>query len=391
MDFEKLKHFMNFLSTEFTPGCCVSVYKDGKNVFKYAVGYSDAENDIILHGNELYFLYSCSKVATVTAALQLYEKGLFLLDDPLYEYIPEFRNMTVKDENGNIKDAVSDITIKQLFTMTAGFDYNTNTKGFEKARVLTEGIMNTMDVIRSIADDPLSFEPGTKWQYSLCHDVLGGVVEVISGKKFGDYVKENIFEPLGMNNSFYHLPKDKESMLCEQYIYETDDHEHDIVKLQMSNKRGNGYIRKTEKSSNLTFGDEYDSGGAGIISSCDDYLKFMAALAGGGKNAEGVKILSSSTVDLMRSAHLPKEFLKYYTWPDLKGYSYGLGVRTMVDRVAGGCLSSVGEFGWSGAAGSTTLVDPENNLAMVYCQHVLNPNAHYYQPRLRNVLYSCIK
>ena len=391
MNFEPLKKFMDLWVHEFTPGCCISVYKNNKEIFKYASGYSDLDNGIRLTGNELFFLYSCSKVVTVTAALQLYEKGVFLLDDPLYEYIPEYKNMTIADKNGNISSAKNYITMRHLFTMTAGLTYNKNTEGFNNAYKLTNGKMNTMDVVRSIAVDPLSFEPGTHWQYSLCHDILAGVVEVVTGKRFRDYVKENIFEPLDMNDSYYHLPEDKYNRLSEQYFFEPNTGENDIVKLQMSNQKADGCIRKIGKSVNLIFGNEYDSGGAGIISNPGDYIKFIAALANMGVGLNGERILSSGAVELMRTNQLSSELLKDYTWPDLRGYGYGLGVRTMIDCAASGSLGSTGEFGWNGAAGSMTLADPEQNLAMVFGQHIINPRAAFFVPRLRNILYSCIK
>lgn len=391
MNFESLKNFMDFWTQEFTPGCCISVYKDGKEVFKYATGYSDVENKKKLTGNELFFLYSCSKVATVTAALQLYEKGAFLLDDPLYDFIPEFKNITIIDKDGHVSEAKNHIKMRHLFTMTAGLSYNSKTKGFENARKITNGKMNTINVIRSMANDPLCFEPGTQWQYSLCHDVLAAVVEIISGKLFRDYVKDNIFTPLGMKNSYFHLPENKCDLLSEQYFYQPNTHETDIVKLQMSKDKTDGFIKKIEKKATLVFGEEYDSGGAGIISNPDDYIKLMAALANMGTGVNGEKILSSGTVELLRTNQLDENLLRDFSWPDLTGYGYGLGVRTMIDRVASGSLGSVGEFGWSGAAGSTTLADPEQNLAMVFCQHIVNPKESYYAPRLRNILYSCIK
>ncbi len=392
MDFDLLKNFMDNWAHEFTPGCCAVVYKDGKEVFRHQAGYSDLENQIPLSGDELFNIYSCSKVATVTAALQLYEQGKFLLDDPVYDYIPEFRDMAVRLDDGNIERAKSPITIRQLFTMTAGFTYDIDDAMLEIVSNSTNGKMDTLVFIKELANMPLAFEPGTHWRYSLCHDVLAAVVEVISGMKFRDYVTQNIFEPLGMHNSFYHLPEHKKQNLAKQYFFEasgatTDD----IVKLQMSRSTSDGIIRKTDNKVAHIFGDEYDSGGAGITTTPDDYARFMAALANFGTGVNGERILSAPTVELMRTNQLSPSLLSDFTWPDLKGYGYGLGVRTMIDRAASGSLGSCGEFGWSGAAGSTTLADPECNLALFFAQHVINPRESYYCSRLRNVLYNCIK
>ena len=285
--------------------------------------------------------------------------------------------------------AKNPITLRHLFTMTSGLKYNTETQAFEKARQLTEGKMDTLTVVKCIASDPLSFEPGDKWQYSLSHDVLAGVVEVISGKKFRDYVSESIFEPLGMCNSYYHneLVRDK---MAEQYRFENST-ETDLVKLQsMNENKTDGRIVNVGKDVNHTFGVEYDSGGAGITTSVEDYSKFASALANWGIGANGERILAKSTVELMRTNQLNDEQLKSFKWSQLKGYGYGLGVRTLIDKAASGSTGNLKEFGWGGAAGATVLVDPNIGLSVFYTHHMLNPHEEYYQPRLRNVVYTCI-
>ena len=192
MNFQSMKDFMDRLTNWRIPGNSISVYHKGSEVFRYSSGYSDLESKTPMTGDELLNIYSSSKITTVTAALQLYEKGLFLLDDPLYSFIPEYRDVYIKTENGDVKKAEKAITMRHLFTMTAGLTYNFDTDGMEKARELTDGKMDTVTVAKCIAKDPLSFEPGTRWQYSLCHDVLAAAVEVISGQRFSDYVKRNI-------------------------------------------------------------------------------------------------------------------------------------------------------------------------------------------------------
>lgn len=140
------------------------------------------------------------------------------MNDPLGEYIPEFRNMKVRTKDG-IVDAQNKITIGDLFSMTAGLDYNLNSESIKRARELTGGVMNTAEVVRCIASEPLSFEPGTHWQYSLCHDVLAGLVSIITGMKFRDYVKENILDPLDMHETVYHATPEIEALMAEQYTF----------------------------------------------------------------------------------------------------------------------------------------------------------------------------
>ncbi len=389
MRFDILKNFMDDLIRWKVPGNAISVCIDGKEVFSYASGFADIENRIPMTLEHYVNIYSCSKVATVTAALQLYEQGKFLLDDPLYEFIPEYREMVVRHGEEALDKAENVITLRHLFTMTSGLTYATGTEGFQKARELTGGKMDTVTVARCIAQDPLAFEPGTSWQYSLSHDVLAAVVEVISGKKFRDYVRENIFEPLGMTHTLYHNEMVLDRM-AQQYTYVNPDSQ-DYVALQAGLvKQSAGYVKQVPKSVRYVFGPEYDSGGAGITSTAADYSKFCAALAGGGTGAAGEHILAPGTIDLLRTNQLTPQQHKAFNWSQLKGYGYGLGVRTMVDKAEAGSNGSLGEFGWGGAAGCSVLVDPDLKLSVFYAQHMLNPDEAYYQPRLRNVVYSCL-
>lgn len=384
MNFEYMKNFMDSLTEWIIPGNSVVIYKDGKKVFEYSSGYSDLEKKIKKTGEEQLYIYSCSKVATVTAALQLYEQGKFLLSDPLYEYLPEFKKMYVKDGD-RIKAAENPITIRDLFTMTAGLSYATNTPAFEKARKLTDGKMDTRTVIKCLAEEPLLFEPGARWNYSLCHDVLAVLAEVVSGMRFSEYMKKYIFEPLDMNNSYYHTPNDV--IISPQYIYEIQDTKN-IVELQQ--KEHTIGVVKRAYGNELVFGENFDSGGAGIITTVDDYAKFAAALANSGTGLNNNRILSSATVKLMKTNQLNEAQRKTMNWRRLRGYGYGLGVRTLIDKAESGSNSSIGEIGWGGAAGATIIADTEEKVALFYAHHMLNPQEEYYQPRLRNVLYSCL-
>lgn len=393
MNFRKLEELMNsFISDGYAPGNTIKVYIENKLVFDYACGYSDAESKKKMTGDEYFNLYSCSKIATVTAALQLVEKGVFSLDDPLYAYIPEYKDMYIKNDAQDVVKAKKDIKIINLFNMTAGLTYDVESQGIKKAREITGGKMNTEIVVRNIAQDFLSFEPGEKFQYSLCHDVLAGLVSIVTGKKFSDYMRENIFDPLDMNHSHYHLTSEIEPLMATQYRYISEDNEEikDIVEAQKSGKSQKGYFKNIGKGNALVLGEEYDSGGAGIISTVSDYIKLAAALANNGVGINGERILSSSTVDLMRTNTLNENQIKTFNWRQLEGYGYGLGVRTMMDKAKGNSLSNIGEFGWGGAAGTSVYIDPQIKLAAVYAKHTLNPREEYYQPVVRNIIYSCL-
>ena len=389
MDFTLLKDYMDRLTDWRMPGNSISVRVENKEVFTYQSGYSDVENQIPMRADHLLNIYSCSKVATVTAALQLYEKGFFLLDDPLYEYIPEYREMYVKTPEGELVKAKNPITLRQLFSMTSGLNYNMRNPSIAEAVKVTEGRADTVTVAKYLAREPLSFEPGTRWLYSLSHDVLAAVVEVIAGKKFRDYVQENIFDPLEMKESFYHNAHVQDRM-AQQYRY-VNSEETDIVKLQAAGGVGkDGHLVNVTKNVMAVLGPEYDSGGAGITTSVSDYSKFVGALANDGIGWNGERIISGSTIDLLRANQLNEQHMKDYNWSQLVGYGYGLGVRTLVDIAKSGTTGSVGEFGWGGAAGATVLADPKRKLSIFYAHHMLNSHEEYYQPRLRNVLYTCL-
>ncbi len=389
MDFTPMKDYMDRLTDWIIPGNSISVRVDNKEVFTYQSGYADVENKIPMTADKLFNIYSCSKVATVTAAMQLYERGFFLLDDPVYDFLPEYRDLYVKNADGEIVKAKNVMTVRQLFSMTSGLNYNMRNPSMAKAKEVTEGRMDTVTVAKYLAQEPLSFEPGTRWLYSLSHDVLAAVVEVIAGKKFRDYVKENIFDPLDMQESFYHNAHVQDRM-AEQYRY-VDSDDANIVNQQATGGSGKaGQLVNVTKNVTAIPGPEYDSGGAGITTSVSDYSKFVSALANGGVGPNGQRIISAGTIDVLRANQLNEVQMADYNWSQLKGYGYGLGVRTCIDIAKSGSTGSIGEFGWGGAAGATVLADPSRRISIFYAHHMLNSQEPYYQPRLRNVLYTCL-
>ena len=388
-DFTDLKNFMDRLTSWIIPGNSMTVYYKNERVFSYSSGFSDVENKQRMQGDELLNIYSCSKVATVTAALQLYEKGFFLLDSPISEFIPEFSEMTVRDESGAIRKARNPVTMRHLFTMTAGLSYDLYSPEIQKVRTLTNGRMPTVEVAKGIAKEPLLFEPGEKWNYSLCHDVLAAVVEVISGERFSDYVKKHIFEPIDVQDIYYHRNDEIRSRMAEQYQFVNED-DRSFVEQQIQSSGTKGHLIHIHKEAEYVLGPEYDSGGAGIVVSVPDYAIFASALANGGIAPNGERILSPGTIELLRTNQLNENQKKQFDWSQLTGYGYGLGVRTLQDRALSGFNGVSGEFGWGGAAGATLLADPDTGLAYFYSHHMLNPQEDYYQPRLRNVVYSCM-
>lgn len=378
MNFTNLTEYLDMLTEKrMIPGAdCKIMYKH-KEVYRHCTGWFDMENKIPARKDALYYLYSATKPVTCAAAMTLYEKGKFLLTDPLYEYIPEFENMWVKkyDEKGNyeIVKAKKAIKIIDLFTMSAGFNYNLKSAAIEKIRTDTNGACPTMKVIQALADEPLEFEPGEHFNYSLCHDVLGGLIEVITGQTLGEYMRETIFNPLDMKSTGFKLIKDDSDRMAKLYVVDS--------KPILTDK--NAYC----------LGSEYESGGAGLISTVDDYIKFLECLSGGGNTPDGENILSRSTINLMRTNQLDSKRLSEF-WESNKvrtGYGYGLGVRMITDRALAGTNGTLGAFGWPGAAGAYTIADPDIELSVFYAQHIvgMNPLLNIH-PRIRNIIYSCL-
>ena len=378
MDFRRLSEFLDSLLERGVPGWDMMIRQRGETVYRRMNGFADRETGRPMQGNELYNVYSASKVVTAVAALTLYEQGKFLMTDPVSAYIPAFSDMKVKeirpDDLEVLHPVVNPITIRDLFTMTSGLNYDLNHPAILDVIRETEGKAPTLTVAEAIAKRPLYFEPGSRFMYGLSHDILAAVVEVVSGKRFGEYVREHIFDPCGMEDSCYHLEEAKKSRLARQYRFD------DAL----------GKAVPTDNSNEYVFGSEYESGGAGMITSLEDYMHFAEMLTRRGITADGRRILSGRTVDLMRTNHLGPIPLKDFDWVQFKGYGYGLGVRTMLDRTVCGSIGPVGEFGWSGAAGAWMLIDPENQLTAYYAQHMLNSQEPYIHPRLRNLIYACV-
>ena len=321
-------------------GFDLAVFKDGKSILRHMNGYSDLENKIPMNGKERYNIYSCSKPITCTAALQLFEKGLFSLEDKLCDYMPEFTEMTVRTEEG-IQKAKKPILIKHLFEMTAGFSYDVYSPQMKKAIEDTDGRCPTREVMKYLAKEPLLFEPGDRWEYSLCHDVLAAFVEVVSGERFEEYVRKNIFEPLGMTSSTFVLPDNERESLACQYQFDNEK------KCAVNHGKGNWYM----------IGSEYASGGAGCVSTVDDYIKFLEGL-------RTYKLLKKETVDLMQTDRLTIEQKR--TFAEAPSYGYGLGVRCPKnDNIRS-------EFGWGGAAGAYLAVSTKTGISIYFGIHLLS-------------------
>ncbi len=378
MNFAPLKDFLdNCLPMLSIPGSDTIIYKGHEEVFRYQSGYDNIELKTPVRPDALYHMYSITKVSLGVAAAQLIERGEIMITDPVSAYFPEYKNLTVKvnnpDGSESIRPANTTLLIKHLLSMTGGFDYNLNRPSIRRVKERTDGRCPTLDIVRAMAEEPLLFDPGADYQYSLCLDIMGGVIELVSGMKLSEYMKRNIFDPLGMQNTSFGLTDSKLAKLATQYSYVAGEAKE---------------IPKTENP--FVFGSEYDSGGAGLISCVDDQILLADALTHLGVGKNGNRILSSYGVNLMRSNIL--DDIQYKTFnniPHAVGYGYGYGVRTNMHPEMAGNLMPIGEFGWDGAKLSYLSACPESGISFFHAEHMGGLHSTVI-PRIRNIIYSCM-
>lgn len=376
MAFETLTENIEYLTGWRVVGNSCSVYKNGKQVYTHASGYSDKENGIKATGKETLYLYSVSKVITCALAMTLYERGILKLDAPISDVLPEWKAPMVRiteNEKESFVPAERPVTVRHLFTMSAGLTYDRDTPQILGAYERTGGRLPTREISRALAQTPLAFQPGTAWRYSLCHDLLAAYCEELIGERFGDYAKRTFFDPLGLEKTSYGVKAGINDDIEPLYKF---DYDADAAAL-------NGTQRNT-----YILGSEYDCGGAGVISTRDEVAKLMDAFACGGVSSDGVRIIGENTLKLMRENQIA-DIRPTWLWEQYAHYNYGLGVYTLEDGAALGVPNAPKNiFGWCGAAGSHVIIDMENRLSLVYTEHMLNSQEAEFLRLMREGLYA---
>lgn len=369
MSFErKITDFLTRAMDEYRiPGLDLSIYKEHREIYRMQMGYRDVENKLPITQNTLYNIYSNTKIITCVAAMQLYEQGCFLLDDPVSRFLPDFEYMTVKKEDGSLTEARNRITIRDLFRMSSGIsdgsDYGDMAQKFYEE---TGGSCPVLELASQMARLPLLFEPGTKFFYGLSHEILAALIVKFTGKTFSEYLKENIFKPLGMKNTAF-LPEECASReFANQYSLEKD-----------------GLSLRNEGPKNCLVPPILkESASGGLISSVNDYIAFAEALC-----RENI-LLHKRTTDLMRHDHLTESMHEGYGSRDAAS-GYGLGVSTILNPAKAGSPIGFGPYGWGGAAGTYASIDPENKLTYFFAMSYFAPEQPRLQNALRNVIYTC--
>ncbi len=388
MDFGQLTAFMDSLKPVYgVPAADCKITRKHEVIYRHMTGYADTAETEPLTGRHLFRLYSATKPVTMTAVLGLIERGKLGLYDEVRRYLPEYDRMMVADrfdeervprqwpaEDTPCHLAHQTIRIIDLMSMTAGMSYDTGAKALADLREESGGQADTRTVVARMARLPLIYEPRTRWAYSLGHDVLAAVVEVVSGMRFSDYLKQYLFDPLETEDFYFHWKGAHEARVCAMYMADA-----------------NGRILPEDGvlSGSFQLTDRYESGGAGLVGSVDAYSAFADALCHGGVGRNGARILSEEMVKLLGTSYTTGQMSADFRQTGKPGYEYGLGVRVLKDASAS--MSPVGEFGWDGAAGAYVLMDPKNQISIFYAQHVMGfPASHEIHTKLRDLTYEAI-
>lgn len=385
MNFHLLDQYLDSLNEEYgIPALDVIVTKDHETIYRHAVGYSDTEGKRPVSPQDYYVLFSCSKVITMTAMMQLIEQGKATLYDPVGRYLPEWTHMTVMDADFLSRDpnysptlrepahyAKNQVRIIDCMSMMAGLTYDLNSEAVREV-LAKNPEASTREIVAAIARMPLLYEPGTHYRYSLGHDVIAAVIEVISGEKFSEYLDRYIFEPLGIRDLTCHPTEEQWQHTSALYEFQPD-----TKTMKARPKPANHYMITPN----------YESGGACLCGTVDSYSAVLEALANGGVGRNGARILRPETVMMFTHSVLCGNILPEFRTVRFLEYSYGLGVRVKTVEELG--WSPVGEFGWDGAAGAYGLVDPFNRISIFYVEHILNFLECYtvIHPRVRDLVY----
>ena len=370
------------------PGGVALVARRGKLVYLEAFGQRDLEVDAPMRDDTIFRIASQTKALVSVGVMLLQEEGRLLISDPVGKYLPEFLKTTVaipKEENGyELVPAKRPITIRDLLTHTAGIGYY---RFGAQERWEAAGIKGwyfadrdePIDVtVSRMAGLPFDAQPGERWLYGYATDILGALIEQVSGRTLDEFLRARILMPLGMKDTHFYLPKSKRKRLAT--VYSTTDSQGLKRAPDMGREVSQGdYVEGSRKSY---------SGGAGLLSTAIDYARFLQMLLNGGE-LEGRRILSPNTVKLMTVAHVgEKKFAAGCRCGE--GLGFGLGFYVVKDLGARGIPGSVGEFGWAGAYHSTYWVDPEEELVVVYFTQVIPADNLDDHDKLRALVYQAL-
>lgn len=370
-----------------TPGCLLMVIKDGEEQVYLESGYADIEAKKPVSRDDIFRLYSMSKPITAAAMMILVERGVVDLAEPVSKYLPGFRDQIVRSADGRTEKPDHEVLLEDLMNMTSGLTYGgmnetgrlTDALFEEVIRGIEEengGTIGTVEFANRLGKIPLLYQPGQSWSYGTSADVIGAVIEVASGMRFGDFLKKEIFEPLGMWDTDFWVPAEKQSRL--EKVYDCQE--------------GQPPVRYTENNlgiqNDMAYRPAYEAGGAGLASTIDDYAKFAQMLLNGG-TYNGAQILRPATVKFLGSHTLSAaQQAGFDNWIGLEGFSYGNLMRVLVDPTRAVTLGSKGEFGWDGWLGCYMEVVPEKHMTFLMMTQKKDAGTYTLSRKIRNIIFS---
>ncbi len=368
---ERLSAYLNQeIEKKHLPGAVALVVRKGSTALYQTYGYQNMEAQIPMQRNQLFYIQSMTKPIVSVGIMMLYEQGYFDLGDPVSDYLPQIAGMQVEVNDAQkgtyLLPAESDITIAQLLSHTAGLSHGLGNSELDKRYRQALYMQKHADIearVNAMAEMPLLGQPGQQWYYSASPDLLSLLIEKFSGMNTAEYLQQNIFDPLGMDDTGYNLPGESKSRAAALH-YKLQD--------------GTLALRpnQTPTSGHTIFG-----GTHGLFSSADDYLRFCRMLLNGGE-LDGVRILSPKTVTLMTDDHVGS------LYPD-DGYGFGLGFSVRTELAAAKALGTVGTFGWSGAYNTYFFIDPQEELIGIMMTQFA-PFTSFYKEKFQQLVYQAI-
>lgn len=371
------------------PGTLTLVARRGEVAYLDMRGMMDVERRKPVTRDTLFRVYSMTKPITSIALMQLYEQGRFLLDDPVHKFIPAWKNLQVYKAGVHptfmTTPTARPMTVRDLLThqsgLTYGFMNRTNVDAAYRALKLDGGAGLTLErLIDELSRLPLEFSPGSAWNYSVSTDVCGYLVQVISGMELTDYFAKHIFEPLGMTDTFFTVPADRVERFAACYQYQPGDR---------------FTLQDDPAESHFTRAHGYLSGGGGLISTVDDYYRFVQALANGGEFG-GARIIGRKTLEFMRMNHLPDNqdlpqvSVGSFSETPYEGSGFGLGFSVKTDVAKSQTNGSVGEYGWGGMASTNFFIDPVEDISMIFMTQLIPSSSYAVRQELRAMVYGAL-
>ena len=376
MNFEKITEYLDSLPGRYgIPSTDCIIMKDHEQVYRHMNGTVDADGKKPVSEKAQYLVFSMTKIQTMVALMQLVEAGKVSLDDEVAKYLPAYGNLFVEEhfeDTIRIVPAKQPMLIRHLVSMQSGLDYNLERGGIKAALSKFGSGATTRQIVDGFPKTPLLFHPGEHFLYSLSHDVIGAVIEVVSGMKFSEYLAEHIWKPLGMNRTRFFMEEGQEKDLAQQFTWENEE------------------IVPMENDCNYRLSDAYESGGAGLVSCTEDYAILADALACGGVAKNGYRVLTEESIETIRTDLLTEQAHKEIEQNMGRyGYGYGVGMQVLMHPEVIGSPAKAGVFGWDGAAGSCTIMSPETRTSLVFSMHVrgFGPAYGEIHPRLRDLLF----